>query len=59
MLIVGHLVPVGSPLAIAVDGTLFRRCGRRVYAAYWGYDGSLQVAKGNQKLSRGWVRWRY
>jgi hypothetical protein len=38
---------------IAVDDTLFRRCGRRVYAAHRGYDGSLKVAKGSQKLSRG------
>jgi hypothetical protein len=52
-LIVGHLVPIGTPLTVAVDDTLFRRCGRKVYAAHWGYDGSLKVAKGNQKLSRG------
>ena len=52
-LIVGHLLPIGAPLAIAVDDTLFRRSGRRVYAAHCGYDGSLKVAKGNQKLSRG------
>jgi hypothetical protein len=61
-LIVGHLVPIGAPLVIAVDDTLFRRCGRIVHAAYWGYDGSLKVAKGNQKLSRGntsssWRSW--
>ncbi len=52
-LIVGHLVPVDAPLTVAVDDTMFRRFGRRVYAAHWGYDGSLKVAKGNQKLSRG------
>jgi DDE superfamily endonuclease len=52
-LIVGHLLPIGAPLLVAVDDTMFRRCGRRVYAAHWGYDGSLKVAKGNQKLSRG------
>ena len=52
-LIVGHLVPFDAPLTVAVDDTLFRRCGRKVYAAHWGYDGSLKVAKGNQKLSRG------
>jgi hypothetical protein len=38
---------------VAVDDTLFRRRGHKVYAAHWGYDGSLKVAKGNQKLSRG------
>jgi hypothetical protein len=52
-LIVGHLVPIGAPLTVAVDDTLFRRSGRKVYAAHWGYDGSLKVFKGNQKLSRG------
>jgi DDE superfamily endonuclease len=52
-LIVGHLVPIGSPLVVAIDDTMFRRCGRKVYAAHWGYGGSLKVAKGNEKLSRG------
>jgi hypothetical protein len=36
-LIVGHLVPMGAPLTVAVDDTLFRRSGRKVYAAHWGY----------------------
>jgi hypothetical protein len=52
-LIVGHLLPIGAPLVIAVDDTMFQRWGRRVYAAYWGYDGSLKVPKGNKRLSRG------
>src|SRR3954447_14849731 len=52
-LIVGHLLPIGAPLVVAVDDTMFRRSGRKVHAAHWGYDGSLKVAKGNQKLSRG------
>src|SRR3954447_1607330 len=52
-LIVGHLLPVGAPLVVAVDDTLFRRSGRKVHAAHWAYDGSLKVANGNQKLSRG------
>jgi hypothetical protein len=52
-LIVGHLVPIGAPLTVAVDDTLFRRTGRKVHAAHWGYDGSLKVFRGNQKLSRG------
>jgi hypothetical protein len=49
----GWLVPAGAPLLIAVDDTMFRRAGRKVDAAYWGYDGSLKVAPGNRKLSRG------
>ncbi len=35
-LVVGHLVPVGAPLMIAIDDTMFRRSGKRVYAAHWG-----------------------
>jgi hypothetical protein len=50
-LIVGHLLPIGAPLTVAVDDTLFRRSGRHVYAAHWGYDGSLKVAKPHQHRS--------
>ncbi len=32
-LIVGHPLPIGAPLTLAVDDTLFRRTGRKVYAA--------------------------
>src|SRR6202008_918996 len=56
-LIVGHLLPIGAPLLVAVDDTMFRRCGRRVHAAHWGYDGSLKVDKANQKCrgaTRSW-----
>jgi DDE superfamily endonuclease len=52
-LIVGHLVPIGAPLVIAVDDTMFRRVGRRVHAAHWGYDGSLKVADRGKRVSRG------
>src|SRR5256886_9781223 len=52
-LIVGHLLPVGAPLVVAVDDTMFRRSGRKVPAAHWGYAGLLKVARGDQKLSRG------
>jgi len=52
-LVVGWLTPAGEPLVIAVDDTLFRRTGRRVYSAFWAYDGSRSVAAGQEKLSRG------
>jgi len=52
-LIVGWLVPVGAPLVVAIDDTMFRRRGRMVHAAHWGYDGSLKVPQGGRKLSRG------
>jgi hypothetical protein len=56
-LVTGWLVPAGAPVVLAVDDTMFRRAGRRVYAAYWGYDGSVKVPSGGKKLSRGntWV----
>jgi DDE superfamily endonuclease len=52
-LVTGWLIPVGAPVVIAVDDTMFRRAGRRVHAAYWGYDGSVKVPSGGKKLSRG------
>jgi hypothetical protein len=52
-LVTGWLVPAGAPVVVAVDDTMFRRSGRKVHAAHWGYDGSLTVAPGNRKLSRG------
>lgn len=52
-LVTGWLVPAGAPVVIAVDDTMFRRSGRKVHAAYWGYDGSRRVAPGSPQLSRG------
>lgn len=52
-LVVGWLVPVGAPVVIAVDDTLFRRSGRHLHGAFWAYDGARQVARGQEKLSRG------
>jgi hypothetical protein len=49
----GWLLPAGAPVVIAVDDTMFRRAGRKVHAAYRGYDGSLKVPKGGKKVSRG------
>ena len=44
-LIVKYLVPAGAPVTVAVDGTLFRRWGRKVFQALWAYDGSAQGGK--------------
>ena len=52
-LVTGWLVPAGAPVVVAVDDTMFRRSGRKVHAAHWGYDGSLKVPAGSQKLTRG------
>jgi hypothetical protein len=34
-LIVGQLLPIGAPLLVAVDDTMFRRAGRKVHAAQY------------------------
>jgi len=52
-LVTGWLVPAGAPVVIAVDDTMFRRAGRKVHAAYWGYDGSVTAPPGGRKLARG------
>ncbi len=44
-MIVKYLVPAGAPVTVAVDGTLFRRWGRKVFQALWAYDGSAQGGK--------------
>ena len=53
-LIVTYLVPAGAPVTVAVDGTFFRRWGRKVAEARWAYDGAAQ---GGKKISFGntWV----
>lgn len=52
--IVEHLTPAGAAITLAVDDTLFRRRGRKVWAAGWFHDGA---AAGATKLGFGnnWV----
>jgi DDE superfamily endonuclease len=49
-LVAALLVPAGAPLAVAVDDSVFRRCGRRVFGAAWQHDGSSPA---RNKLSFG------
>jgi DDE superfamily endonuclease len=53
-LVVALLVPAGEPVTMAIDDTLFRRCGKKVWAASWFHDGS---APGPAKTGYGnnWV----
>ena len=53
-LIVKYLLSEGEPLTVAVDGTFFRRWGRKVAEARWAYDGAAQ---GGKKIAFGntWV----
>ena len=39
-LVVALLVPAGAPVVVAIDGTLFRRRGKKAWAASWFHDGS-------------------
>jgi DDE superfamily endonuclease len=50
----GLLVPAGEPVTVAIDDTLFRRRGKKVWAASWFHDGS---APGPAKTGYGnnWV----
>jgi hypothetical protein len=53
-LVVTLLVPDGQPVTVAIDDTLFRRRGKKVWAAGWFHDGS---AAGKDKTGYGnnWV----
>ena len=53
-LVVALLVPAGQPVTAAVDDTLFRRRGKKVWAASWFHDGP---APGSAKTGYGnnWV----
>jgi DDE superfamily endonuclease len=53
-LVVELLAPAGEPVLVAIDDTLFRRRGKKVWAASWFHDGSAQ---GKHKTGRGnnWV----
>ena len=54
VLVVSLLVPEGDPVEVAVDDTLFKRRGKKVWAASWFHDGS---AAGPSKTGYGnnWV----
>jgi len=54
VLVVSLLVPAGAPVDVAVDDTLFKRRGKKVWAASWFHDGS---APGPAKAGYGnnWV----
>jgi len=41
-LVIALLVPAGEPVEVLIDDTLFRRRGKKVWAASWFHDGSAQ-----------------
>lgn len=58
-LVVDLLVPDGAPVLVAIDDTLFKRRGKKVWAASWFHDGSAigahPVAYGNNWVIAGIV----
>jgi SRSO17 transposase len=54
--LVARFVGPGEPIVLAVDDTLFKRRGQKVYGAAWQYDGSLPKGAGSQKgYGNNWV----
>ncbi len=53
-LIVARLLPAGSAITIAIDDTLFKRSGKKVFGVAWHHDGA---AKGPKPIGFGncWV----
>src|SRR4029079_819041 len=53
-LIVARLLPTGAPITLAVDDTLVKRSGKRVFGVAWHHDGA---AKGPKPIGFGncWV----
>ena len=49
-LVAALLVPAGAAITVAVDDSVFPRCGRKVYGAAWQHDGSSPA---KDKLSFG------
>jgi DDE superfamily endonuclease len=41
-LVTALLVPAGQPVTVAIDDTLFKRRGKKVWAAGWFHDGSAR-----------------
>jgi hypothetical protein len=50
LMVAALLVPAGEPVLVAVDDSVFRRCGRKVWGAAWQHDGSSPA---KNKLSFG------
>jgi hypothetical protein len=49
-LVIRQLLPAGAVLTVAVDDTLFKRRGKKVFGAAWQHDGA---AKGPKPIGRG------
>lgn len=55
-LVVAKLVPAGTPLLAAVDDTLLRRSGRKVFGCHWHYDAAAKTKRGQRSAwGNNWV----
>ena len=53
---VARFLGPSEPIVLAVDDTLFKRRGKKVWGAAWQYDGSLPAGAGSQKgYGNNWV----
>jgi hypothetical protein len=57
-LVVALLVPAGDPVTIAVDDTVFRRRGKKIWAASWIQDGSARSGQDRVRQQPGHRRHR-
>ncbi|MGE5285934.1 MAG: transposase [Micromonosporaceae bacterium] len=53
-LVIALLVPDGEPVEVLIDDTLFRRRGKRVWAASWFHDGSA-LGPAKKGYGNNWV----
>ena len=52
-LIITRLLPAEAPVTIAIDDTLFRRTGKKIWATAWCHDGAARV-RGPKHLKVSW-----
>jgi hypothetical protein len=52
-LMVKYLIADGDPVTVAVDGTFFKRWGKKVAQARWSYDGQRRAARRSRSGTRG------
>jgi hypothetical protein len=51
-MLAGLLVPAGEPVVVAIDDTLFKRRGKKVWAASWSHHGSALPVTGEAVVVR-------
>ena len=52
-LIVARLLPAGAALTLAVDDTLFKRSGKKVFGVAWHHDGARRARSPSASATAG------